>query len=241
VRYALSRLLRRARSRTVVQNPDDRAFVLGLGVPADSVVTIAGSGVDTEKLKPLPEPPAPPVTAAYVGRMLADKGVLTLIEAFSLVTKRGVPLQLLLAGDTDKENPGSLAPEQLREFASLYGITWLGHVTNIGEVWARANFAVLASRREGLPKSLLEAGACGRAMVATDAPGCREIAIAGETALTVPVDDAGALADAMAKLAGDASMRARFGANARALVERKFSAAAIGRETVALYKSLAQS
>jgi glycosyltransferase involved in cell wall biosynthesis len=237
VRYALSRLLRRASSNTVVQNPDDRAFVLGLGVPADTVVLIPGSGVDTHALTPLPEPP-PPVTAAYVGRMLADKGVVTLIEAFALLGKRDVPLQLLLAGDTDRENPGSLAPEQLREFASLYGIKWLGHVADIKEVWARAHFAVLASRREGLPKSLLEAAACGRAMVATDAPGCREIAIEGETALTVKVDDVGALADAMAKLAGDAKLRQRFGVNARRLVERKFSADAIGRETVALYDRL---
>jgi glycosyltransferase involved in cell wall biosynthesis len=237
VRYALSRLLRRAQSRTVVQNPEDRAFVIDLGVAPETVLLIPGSGVDTKKLVALPEPP-PPVTAAYVGRMLADKGVLTLIDAFSRLGKRGVQLQLLLAGDCDKENPGSLAPEQLREFASLYGIHWLGHVADIREVWARAHFAVLASRREGLPKSLLEAAACGRAMVATDAPGCREIAIEGKTALTVPVDDAAALADAMAKLAGDAAMRQRFGANARALVESKFSAEAIGREIVALYNSL---
>ncbi len=237
VRLALSRLLRRKESRTVVQNPDDRAFVLGLGVPEECIVVIAGSGVDTDLLRPLPEPPLPP-TAAYVGRMLADKGVPTLIEAFSALGKRGVPLRLLLAGDCDKENPGSLAPEQLREFASLYGIKWLGHVTDIRTVWARANFAVLASRREGLPKSLLEAAACGRAMVATDAPGCREIAIEGVTALTVPVDDASALASAMERLAGDAELRLRFAANARALVESKFSAEAIGRETVALYDSL---
>jgi glycosyltransferase involved in cell wall biosynthesis len=240
VRFALARLLRRRRSRTVVQNPDDRAFVLGLGVPAETVVLIPGSGVDTATLLPLPGPP-PPVTAAYVGRMLADKGVLTLIEAFSRLGKAGNPLQLLLAGDCDRENPGSLAPEQLREFASLYGIHWLGHVADIREVWAKAHFAVLASRREGLPKSLLEAAACGRAMVATDAPGCREIAIDGETALTVPVDDAAALAEAMAKLAADADMRARYGANARALVERKFSAEAIGRQTVALYDTLLAS
>ncbi len=240
VRLALSRLLRRGRSRTVVQNPDDRAFVLGLGVPEENVVVIAGSGVDTDLLTPLPEPPPPP-TAAYVGRMLADKGVPTLIEAFSALGKRGVPLRLLLAGDCDQENPGSLAPEQLREFASLYGIEWLGHVTDIRTVWARANFAVLASRREGLPKSLLEAAACGRAMVATDAPGCREIAIEGLTALTVPVDDAAALASAMEKLAGDADLRLRFAANARALVERKFSAEAIGKETVALYEKLRSS
>jgi glycosyltransferase involved in cell wall biosynthesis len=210
-------------------------------VPEDNVVVIAGSGVDTEHLTPLPEPSSPPVTAAYVGRMLADKGVLTLIEAFSSLGSRGVALKLLLAGDCDKENPGSLAPEQLREFASLYGIEWLGHVADIRTVWARANFAVLASRREGLPKSLLEAAACGRAMVATDAPGCREIAIEGVTALTVPVDDAKALARAMETLAGDQSLRKRFAANARSLVEEKFSADAIGKETVALYNSLRSS
>jgi len=237
VRFALARLLRRTRSRTVVQNPDDRAFVIDLGVKPENVVLIPGSGVDTKALTPLPEPP-PPVTAAYVGRMLADKGVLTLIDAFSLLSKRGIPLKLLLAGDCDKENPGSLAPEQLREFAGAFGIEWLGHVADIRTVWARAHFAVLASRREGLPKSLLEAAACGRAMVATDAPGCREIAIEGETALTVPVDDVGALADAMAKLAGDAGMRAKFAKAARALVETKFSAEAIGNQTVALYDSL---
>ena len=237
VRAALAGLLRRKRSVTVVQNPDDRAFVIGLGVPPAKITLIPGSGVDVDRLTPLPEPP-PPVTAAYVGRMLADKGVLTLIEAFSRLGKAGNSLQLLLAGDCDRENPGSLAPEQLREFADLYGIHWLGHVADIKEVWARAHFAVLASRREGLPKSLLEAAACGRPMVATDAPGCREIAIQGETALTVPVDDPAALADAMAKLAADSNMRARFGANARALVERKFSAEAIGKQTVALYDKL---
>src|SRR5262249_15126254 len=240
VRFALRHLLRRPRSKTVVQNPDDRAFVIALGAPEETVVLIPGSGVDTKLLTPLPEPP-PPVTAAYIGRMLADKGVHILIQALALLGKRGVPLQLLLAGDCDKENPGSLVPEQLREFANLYGINWLGHVADIRDVWRRAHFAVLASRREGLPKSLLEAAACGRAMVATDAPGCREIAIPGETALTVPVDDPAALADAMAELAGDAAMRQRFAANARALAVAKFSAEAIGRQTIDLYDQLMTS
>jgi glycosyltransferase involved in cell wall biosynthesis len=234
---ALKALLKRPNVRTVVQNPDDKRFVLGLGVPEASVDLIPGSGVDLKHFAPLPEP-QPPVTAAYVGRMLADKGVLTLIEAYSLATSRGVKLQLLLAGDTDRENPGSLAPEQLREFASAFGIRWLGHVPDIREVWERAHIAVLASRREGLPKSLLEAAACGRPMIATDTPGCREIAIAGKTALTFPVDDAQALAEAMTQMAGDAEMRARFGRAARALVEEKFSAEAVGKATVALYESL---
>jgi glycosyltransferase involved in cell wall biosynthesis len=234
---ALKALLKREGSCTIVQNPDDKRFVLGLGVAEGSVHLIPGSGVDLQHFTPLPEPP-PPITAAYVGRMLADKGVLTLIQAYSLATSRGVKLQLLLAGDTDRENPGSLAPEQLREFASAFGIRWLGHVADIREVWAKAHIAVLASRREGLPKSLLEAAACGRPMIATDTPGCGEIAIAGKTALTFPVDDAEALAAAMTEMAGDAGMRARFGSAARALVEEKFSAEAIGKATVALYQSL---
>jgi glycosyltransferase involved in cell wall biosynthesis len=240
VRKALAILLKRPNSRTIVQNPDDRNFVLELSVPQASVVIIPGSGVDTAHFMPLPEPPTP-VTAAYVGRMLADKGVLTLVEAFALLGKRGVPLKLLLAGDCDRENPGSLAPEQLREFASLYGIEWLGHVADIRTVWARSHFAVLASRREGLPKSLLEAAACGRAMVATDAPGCREIAIEGVTALTVPVDDAAALAAAMETLAGDKALRERLAKAARDLAESKFSADSIGKETVALYVALRAS
>ncbi|MGB2932968.1 MAG: glycosyltransferase family 4 protein [Methyloceanibacter sp.] len=237
VRAALRGLLRRANSRTIVQNPDDRSFVLELGVPEAGIDLIPGSGVDTAHFVALPEP-QPPVTAAYVGRMLADKGVQTLIDAYALATSRGAKLQLLLAGDCDPENPGSLAPEQLREFASAFGINWLGHVADIRAVWARAHFAVLASRREGLPKSLLEAAACGRAMIATDTAGCREIAIQAETALTFPVDDVQALAEAMTKLAGDADMRARFGQNARALVQAKFSTEIIGKEIVALYRSL---
>lgn len=234
---ALKALLKRPNTRTIVQNPDDRRFVLGLGVPESSVDLIPGSGVDTAHFTPLPEPP-PPITAAYVGRMLADKGLMTLIQAYSLATSRGLKLQLLLAGDTDRENPGSLAPEQLREFASAFGINWLGHVADIREVWARAHIAVLASRREGLPKSLLEAAACRRPMIATDTPGCREIAIRDETALTFPVDDAPALAEALTQMAGDGEMRARLGKRARELVEEKFSADVIGKQIVGLYQSL---
>ena len=247
VEFALGRLLRRPKTVTVVQNPEDRAFVAGLGVPQGAIVTIAGSGIDTEKYRVLPEPPAP-VTAAFVGRMLHHKGVMTLIEAFRRAkdalandagAKDGTKFRLLLAGDCDPENPGSLAPEQLREFASAYGITWLGHVEDVREVWRQAHFAVQPSRGgEGLPKSLLEAAACGRAMVATDVPGCREIAIPDQTGFLVPVDDAQSLAKAMLRLVEDEALRDRFGQAARTLAETRFSAEAIGHETVALYDRL---
>ena len=91
---------------------------------------------------------------------------------------------------------------------------------------------------EGLPLTLVEAAACGRPLVATDVSGCREIARAGVNALLVPPDDAQALADAIGRLATDQVLRARFGAAGRALVEREFSGAQIGREVVDLYRRL---
>jgi len=105
-------------------------------------------------------------------------------------------------------------------------------------VWNRAHVAVLPSRREGLPKSLLEAAACGRPMIATDVPGCREIAIHERTGLLVPVDDHQALAAAMLRLMRAPQQRMQFGNAARQLVEERFSDGLIGAATVALYRRL---
>ena len=118
------------------------------------------------------------------------------------------------------------------------GIKVLGHVSDILKFWESAHIAVLPSRREGLPKSLLEAAACARPIVATDVPGCREIARDGVNALLVPPDDAQALADAIILLAKDKRLRATFGEAGRRLVEKEYSAQRIGADIVALYGRL---
>ena len=230
-------LLNRPGQTVLVQNADDRAGVLSLGIAAERIVTIPGSGVDVEALRPLPEPPGPP-TIAFVGRLLADKGIHTLIRAQRLLRQRGSNVELLIAGTPDPANPASVSQQDAEGFGREPGITWLGHVQDIAAVWARAHIAVLPSRREGLPKSLLEAAACGRPMIATDVPGCREIVRPGETGLLVPYDDAPALADAIETLAGSPALCADYGAAARRLIVERFSAAAIGRQTVDLYRSL---
>ncbi len=230
-------LMNRGHVRTIVQNPDDRDFLLKLGVAADRIVLIAGSGVDTRGLRPLPEPDGA-VTLAYVGRMLEDKGVRALIEAHGLLAAKGDAPKLLLAGTPDPENPTSIPETELLQWTGRDGIEWLGHVKDVPALWTRAHIAVLPSRREGLPKTLLEAAALGRAMVASDAPGCREIAIDGVSALTHPVDDAAAMAAAIKRLAGDAELRRTFAAAARRLVEERFSEEIIGAQTVALYEAL---
>jgi glycosyltransferase involved in cell wall biosynthesis len=234
----LARLIERGNSRIIVQNEDDRRLLLALNRDAaPRIVVIRGSGIDTAHFPATAEPPAP-VVAGFAGRLLADKGVATLVEAQQLLHRRGQPLRLMIAGTPDPENPSSIDAATLARWRDLPGIAWLGHVEDIRELWRQAHIAVLPSRREGLPKSLLEAAAMGRPIVATDVPGCREIARPGLNALLVPPDDAAALATALERLAGDSALRSRMGAASRALVESDLAQNAVGAATVALYRHL---
>jgi glycosyltransferase involved in cell wall biosynthesis len=237
VSVVLRLLLNRPGQVVLVQNPDDRDGVQTLGISADRIALIPGSGVDIDTLQPLPEPAGPP-TVAFVGRLLEDKGVRTLIRAHRLLRQQGADVELLLAGTPDPANPASVSEQDATGWNSEPGMTWLGHVHDISKLWARAHIAVLPSRREGLPKSLLEAAACGRPLIATDVPGCREVVRPGKTGLLVPWDDAPALAQAIVTLAASRERRTQYGAAARRLAVERFSAQAIGQQTVDLYRSL---
>jgi len=236
-RALLRYILADAHASVLVQNPDDRAAIKRLGVADVRIFTIRGSGVETDKLRPSGEPPEP-ITVGFVGRLLADKGVRSLVTAHDILARQGRPLRLLIAGEPDPANPAAIPLAEIESWRQRPGIEVLGHVTDIAKFWASAHIAVLPSRREGLPKSLLEAAACGRPIVATNVPGCREIAREGVNALLVPPDNAQALADAIARLADDKELRRKFGEAGRRLVENEFSADRVGSETVALYDRL---
>jgi glycosyltransferase involved in cell wall biosynthesis len=233
----LRRALRRPYATALVQNPDDRKALEAIGIAREKIALIPGSGVDTDKLQPLPEPP-PPITIGFVGRLLHDKGVAALMEAHRLLQSRGRNFELLIAGDADPANPASIPEAELAGWKQREHVTFLGHIADVRDVWRKAHIAVLPSRREGLPLSLLEAAACGRPLVATDVPGCREIARPNVNALLVAPEDPAALADAIAQLADNADLRQRFGAAGRQVVEAEFSSTKIGDDIVALYRSL---
>jgi glycosyltransferase involved in cell wall biosynthesis len=239
-RRILPRLLLRRHARAIVQNPDDRRALAALAPgAADRIHVIPGSGVDLAQFQPAPEPRGGPVTAAYVGRMIGIKGIATLVEAQQRLQRRGVDLRLLLIGPPDPENPTSIPLATLQRWSSLPGIDWRGRQEDIAGVWRQAHIAVMASDGgEGLPKSLLEAAAMARPIVATDVPGNREIARHGVNALLVPPGDPEALADALAVLAGDPAQRRRLGAAGRDLVERDMSDQAIAAATASVYRAL---
>jgi glycosyltransferase involved in cell wall biosynthesis len=230
-------LLQRPGTMVLVQNPDDEALVERLGVAKDRIALIPGSGVDIELLTPMTEPDGP-FTVAFVGRLLYDKGVEALVRAHEILYKRGLRVRALLAGVPDSSNPASIPEPTLAHWRQRANLVLLGQVEDVRTVWAKAHVAILPSRREGLPKSLLEAAACGRPLIASDVPGCREIARHGVNALLVPPDDPEALAHAIATLMNNPDIRIRFGRAGRQIVVAEFSSARIGDEIVALYARL---
>src|SRR5262249_54556878 len=178
LKLALRGLLNRSRSAVLVQNLDDRAVIERLGVDPARIALIPGSGVDVDALNPLPEP-SDPVTVAFVGRLMASKGIRTLLAAHELLGQRGRDIRLLIPGLPDPANPTSIPPQDIDAWTRRRSVKHLGFVEDIAALWGRAHIAVLPSRGgEGLPLSLLEAAACGRPLVATDVPGCRDIALA---------------------------------------------------------------
>jgi glycosyltransferase involved in cell wall biosynthesis len=231
-------LLTRPGTTVLVQNPDDETVASQLGVSGDHIALIPGSGVDVDRLTPMPEPEGP-FTVGFVGRLLYDKGVQVLVRAQEILRAHGTPVRVLLAGAPDPSNPASIPEETLNRWREKDGVTLLGHVGDVRTVWAQSHIAVLPSRREGLPMSLLEAAACGRAMIATDVPGCREIVRADVDGLLVPADDPQALADAIARLMRDPALRARYAANARQIAIDEFSSKHVASAIVALYARLA--
>jgi glycosyltransferase involved in cell wall biosynthesis len=228
-------LFNRPRSAVLVENPDDRAALVRLGVAPGRITLIRGSGVDIDAMKPAPEP-AGTVTSVFVGRLLEAKGIRTLLAAHEILCQRGRDVRLLIAGLPDPANPTSILASEIEAWGRRPNFTYLGFVKDIARLWATANIAVLPSRGgEGVPVSLLEAAACGRPLVATDVPGCREIARQDVNALLVPPDNPEALANAIDQLAADPKRRRRFGKASRQIAEMEFSHERVGRDIVMLY------
>lgn len=238
VKVLLGWLLRRENTCSIAQNSEDFAVLLNqLRIPATALKLIKGSGVDTEKFSVLPVPQEP-ITLALVSRLLWDKGVGEYVAAVKFLKQKGYHFEAVLVGKPDTENMASVSTEQLQAWHQEGLIRYLGHVENIAEFWRSAHIAVLPSYREGLPKSLLEAAACGRPIVTTDTSGCKEVVEDGINGFLVQVRDAQVLAAALEKLILDKQLRQKMGAAGRRKVEQEFSDAIVLKQTLEIYQEL---
>ena len=225
-------------SRVVFQNANDRDELRAAGVvqPGQAVM-IRGSGVDLTHYFASPEPDGPPV-AIMVARLLTDKGVREFVEAARMTAGHPSGLRWMLVGAPDLGNPASITMEEFQRWQEEGAVICLGEREDIAELNRDAHIAVLPSYREGLPRSLVEAAACGRAVVTTDVPGCRDAIEPGVTGLLVPPHDARALADAVLELAVDAPRRQAMGQAGRRLAERDFDIAKVVQHHLAIYEQL---
>jgi glycosyltransferase involved in cell wall biosynthesis len=219
----------------LVQNPDDFQLLLDLGVPAGKIHRIAGSGVNLRQFFPTPEPEDVP-TIVLPARLLWAKGVGELVGAARLLKQRGVKARVLLAGMPDPANRSSVPPEEIAKWVEEGLVEHAGWVADMPSLLARTHIVCLPSYyREGIPKSLIEAAAAGRPIVAADVPGCREIVREGENGLLVPARSIEALADALTHLIENPELRKRMGVCGRSRAEREFGLEMVITQILQLY------
>jgi glycosyltransferase involved in cell wall biosynthesis len=225
--------------RFLFENPDD-PVMLGLDPQdASKVALVGGAGVDPLVLMPEPMPPQPPLKVALVARMLWSKGVDLAVEAVRLARAQGARVELTIHGAPDPSNPKAIPEATLKEWAARAGVIWAGPTRDIEGVWRAHQLCCLPSRGgEGLPRSILEAAACGRAILTTDVPGCRSFVRDGQDGMVVPPDDAAALARALIVLAGAPGLVERMGASARARLLDGHTERDVMDAVKALYRSL---
>lgn len=239
LRRGLAFLLNRPESTVIVQNPEDKALLERAGISPQRLRLIRGSGVDTRRFSPV-TPPLEPVCVVLVARMLWDKGVGEFVEAARILSESGVRARFILVGEPDPANPATVTESMLRNWDGRSGVEWWGRRDDMPAVLHAAHVACLPSYREGLPKSLLEAAACGLPIVTTDAPGCRAVVREGVNGLLVPVRDAAALACALRKLIEDPKMRSHMGKQSRFRAEQEFALETVIAETLAIYREVSE-
>jgi glycosyltransferase involved in cell wall biosynthesis len=222
----------------IFQNPDDRVvFLRNHLVDQNRAALIRGSGVDIRRFSPRPEPPGVPVII-LPARMLWEKGIAEFVAAARTLQSEGIPARFALVGDCDNENPASVHADQLKDWEKEGVIEWWGWKENMDEVYAQTTIVCLPTYYpEGVPKTLIEAAACGRPIVASDMPGCREVVRHDKNGLLVPARDIGALAKALKDLLQSQPLRSEMGIQGRKIAVEEFSMELVISQTVAIYQS----
>ena len=216
---------------------DEQYFISEKLVAFKNTHLIEGVGADTEYYQPLPEPQSaderPVVLMAT--RMLWDKGVGTLVDSARLLHQK-MDARIVLAGEPDPGNPASIDVKILNQWVDEGLVEWWGWQADMRAAFAACHVVTLPSFGEGIPTVLLEAAACGRPIVTTDVPGCRDVVQDGVNGLLVPSKDSQALAAALLTLLGNEALRSQMGQAGRRLIVKRFSNQRIQAETLAVYR-----
>ena len=225
IREVVKHLYKKALDDTQVifENPDDRKLFLEMGLlNEENSNVVLGTGIDTERF--VPEPPTNSIPLTILpARMIWDKGIKEFVEAAQMIHEEGVNARFALIGSNDTGNPTCIPFDQLTQWQKEGNVEWWGWQDDVPTVISMSHIVCLPSYREGLPKILIEAASCGRPIVTTDVPGCREVVKDECNGYLVPEKNAKALKDALLKLINDPEKRLEMGKASRELAIEKFS------------------
>ena len=224
------------------QNEDDLSVIAASNHRVrHQAVSTRGSGVDLSKFQAVAESSTAPekIVVTFVGRLIREKGIFEFVEAARRVlsqTQRQI--RFLVCGDVDSDNRSAISKETMDEWKSIKGLEFLGHVSDVKSVLENSHLVVLPSYREGTPRALLEAAACGLPIIATDVPGCREVVVDGLNGVLVPAKDSASLAEAIIELTGNWFLMRKFGRAGRARVQELFDERVVIDATLDVYSRM---
>lgn len=223
-------------TKVIFQNSDDiNTFIQNKMIFPGQANLIPGSGVDVNIFRPTIEPAGAPIIM-LAGRLLRSKGIPEFVYAARQIQADGLLARFVIVGEPYPDNPDSIKPEELSAWEKEGLIEIWGWHDDMAEVIAKTSIVCLPTTyREGLPRLLTEAGACGRPVVATDIPGCRMIIRNGENGLIIPPGDREALIIALKTLIENPALRQEMGARGRKIVEQEFSVNRVISDTLDVY------
>ena len=233
-RYALGH----PRSRAIFQNPDDLRLFIEQGLVAEPITRmIKGCGVDMTLFRPAAPADGAPVVM-FPARILGDKGVNEFVAAARILRDEGLAARFVLVGRTDPANPTDVGEATIRGWEADKLVEWWGYRTDMPQILPQAAIICMPSYREGLPRGLIEAAACGLPIVTADVPGCREVVEHEVSGLLVPVRDGPATADALRRLLTDPELRRRMAGAARDKAVAEFSVEQFVADTLTVYREV---
>jgi glycosyltransferase involved in cell wall biosynthesis len=222
------------RAHFIVQNHDDKAIIASL---CRHVHLVPGAGVSLKDFPSSPLPSHPPFYVVCLARLIKEKGIDEFVQAAAILKEKiGDGIEFILYGTPDPSNPQSFTAKDIEKWQKI--VHWRGFCDYVAKAYQESHIVVLPSYREGLPKSLLEAASCARAIVTTDVPGCRDVVIHDHNGLHVPIRNAKALADAIESLIANPSLCAHMGRMGRIHVEKSFTDVFIFQKILSLYAQL---
>ena len=229
-------------SKLILQNHEDHNYLINLGITnIKKSIVIPSSGINLKYFKPGFKKKSKYFKILFPSRLIKQKGILELLDAFKTIWKEGYKFKLYIAGDVDNGNISTLSKDEVSELKRNKNIILLGHIKNMKRIYSKIDIVVLPSWREGLSKSLLEASAMEKPIITTDVPGCRDVITHKKTGLLVDVRDSKAIKDSILYLYRNASIANKLGKNARKNVLKNFEVNKVNEQTLKVYSELIHS